>query len=151
MKDDAVIFQPIGDIFLNLLFTIFVTLIFFTISSSIANMNGAKRFGKMFGTFLFTGLVSAIYMYFVVKFVNPGEGVNLKLVKPEAAEELNPVAQIVKTFTVPGFVELFSRSNMLVLIVISILVGFPPEALPIIAAISTLIDPPATMLNEKWR
>lgn len=27
------------------------------------------------------------------------------------------------------------------------LFGFPPEALPIIAAISTLIDPPATMLN----
>ena len=27
------------------------------------------------------------------------------------------------------------------------LYGFPPEALPIIAAISTIIDPPATMLN----
>jgi Na+/H+-dicarboxylate symporter len=27
------------------------------------------------------------------------------------------------------------------------LFGFPPEALPIIAAITTLIDPPATMLN----
>jgi Na+/H+-dicarboxylate symporter len=43
MKEDAVIFQPIGDVFLNLLFTIIVPLIFFTISSSIANMNGAKR------------------------------------------------------------------------------------------------------------
>ena len=133
MQEDAIVFQPIGDVFLNLLFTIIVPLIFFTISSSIANMNGAKRLGKiigwMFGTFLFTGLVSAIYMYFVVKFVNPGEGVNLKLVKPDAAEELNPVAQIVKTFTVPDFVELFSRSNMLALIVISILVGFAAQSI----------------------
>jgi Na+/H+-dicarboxylate symporter len=27
------------------------------------------------------------------------------------------------------------------------LFGFPPEALPVIAAISTIIDPPATLLN----
>ncbi|MFB3169802.1 cation:dicarboxylase symporter family transporter [Neobacillus sp. 179-C4.2 HS] len=110
-----------------------VPLIFFTISSSIANMNGAKRLGEilgwMFGTFLFTGLVSVIYMYFVVKLVNPGEGVSLKLVKPEVAEELNPVTQIVKTFTVPDFVELFSRSNMLALIVISILIGFAAQSI----------------------
>src|SRR3954465_11219361 len=81
MKEEAVIFQPIGDVFLNLLFTIIVPLIFFTISSSIANMNGAKRLRKiigwMFGTFLFTGIVSAIYMFFIVKVVNPGEGVNI--------------------------------------------------------------------------
>ncbi|MFB3163714.1 hypothetical protein ABLO26_20375 [Neobacillus sp. 179-J 1A1 HS] len=55
-------------------------------------MNGAKRLGEilgwMFGTFLFTGLISAM-MYLVVKFVNPGEGVSLKLVKLEAAEEQN--------------------------------------------------------------
>lgn len=68
-------------------------------------------------------------MYFVVKLVNPGEGVSLKLVKPEVAEELNPVTQIVKTFTVPDFVELFSRSNMLALIVISILIGFAAQSI----------------------
>jgi Na+/H+-dicarboxylate symporter len=133
MKEEAVVFQPIGDIFLNLLFTIIVPLIFFTISSSIANMNGAKRLGKiigwMFGTFLFTGIISAIYMYVIVKFVNPGEGVKLKLVKPEGSEELNPITQIVKTFTVPDFVELFSRSNMLALIVISILIGFAAQSI----------------------
>ncbi|MEH7115008.1 dicarboxylate/amino acid:cation symporter [Neobacillus niacini] len=132
VKEEAVVFQPIGDVFLNLLFTIIVPLIFFTISSSIANMNGANRLGKiigwMFGTFLFTGLVSAIYMFFIVKLVNPGEGVKIKLIKPESAEELNPIAQIVKTFTVPDFVELFSRSNMLALIVISILIGFAAQS-----------------------
>lgn len=133
MKEEAVVLQPIGDVFLNLLFTIIVPLIFFTISSSIANMSGAKRLGKiigwMFGTFLFTGLISAVYMYFIVKIVNPGEGVKLKLVKPEGSEELNPITQIVKTFTVTDFVELFSRSNMLALIVISILVGFAAQSI----------------------
>ena len=128
LKEKAVVLKPIGDVFLNLLFTIVVPLIFFTISSSIANMNGAKRLGKimssMLGTFLFTGLVSAIYMLIIVKLVPPAEGVTLKLVKPETPEEVSLAEQIVKTFTVSDFVELFSRSNMLALIVISIFVGF---------------------------
>ena len=132
LKEEAVIFKPLGDIFLNLMFTIVVPLIFFTISSSIASMNGAKRLGKiirsMFLTFLFTGFVSAIYMFVVVKLVNPAEGVSLKLIKPDAAEDVFWVDQLVKTFTVSDFVELFSRNNMLALIIISVLIGFSAQA-----------------------
>ena len=117
LKEEAFIFKPLGDIFLNLMFTIVVPLIFFTIFSSIASMNGAKRLGKiirsMFLTFLFTGFVSAIYMFIVVKLVNPAEGVSLKVIKPDAAKNVFWVDQLVKTFTVSDFVELFSRNNML--------------------------------------
>ena len=56
--------KPLGDIFLNLMFTIVVPLVFFSIASSIANMDGLKRFGKimssMAGTFLFTSILAAI-------------------------------------------------------------------------------------------
>ena len=87
MGEKAQVFKPLGDIFLNLLFTIVVPLIFFTIASSIANMGGAKRLGKimsrMVGAFFFTGVISAIYMLFVVKLFNPTEGVKLKMEKPE--------------------------------------------------------------------
>lgn len=133
LKEDAIIFKPIGDIFLNLMFTVVVPLIFFTISSSIANMNGAKRLGKIMGgmvvTFLFTGLVSSIYMLVIVKIFNPAEGVKLKLVEPENIQELSLMDQIVKTFTVSDFSELLTRNNMLALIVIAVLVGFAVQSL----------------------
>lgn len=133
MQEKATIFKPLGDIFLNLMFTVVVPLIFFTITSSIANMNGAKRLGKimrsMLGAFTFTGLVSAIFMLVVVKIFDPAEGVKLKLVKPETGEDVYWVDQVVKTFTVPDFVELFSRNNMLALILISVLIGFATQAL----------------------
>lgn len=133
MQEDATIFKPLGDIFLNLMFTVVVPLIFFTITSSIANMNGAKRLGKimrsMLAAFTFTGLVSAIYMLVVVKIFDPAEGVKLKLVKPETGEDVYWIDQVVKTFTVPDFVELFSRNNMLALILISVLIGFATQSL----------------------
>ena len=71
MGADAVALKPLGDIFLNLMFTIVVPLVFFSIASSIANMDGLKRFGKimssMAGTFLFTSILAAIFMIIVVK------------------------------------------------------------------------------------
>ena len=53
------VLKPLGDIFLNLLFTVVTPLIFFAISSSIANMDRDKKMGKvMFLTLLiFIGTV----------------------------------------------------------------------------------------------
>ncbi len=133
MQEEAKIFKPLGDIFLNLMFTIVVPLIFFTITSSIANMNGAKRLGKimksMLAAFTFTGVVSAIFMLGVVKFIDPTKGVSIELVKPESTEDVYWLDQVVKAFTVPDFVDLFSRNNMLALIIVSILIGFATQAL----------------------
>ena len=42
LKEDAVILKPFGSVFLNLMYTIVVPLVFFTISSSIANMVNFK-------------------------------------------------------------------------------------------------------------
>lgn len=39
--------KPFGDLFLNLLFMIIVPLVFFSIASSLANMSGMKRLGKI--------------------------------------------------------------------------------------------------------
>lgn len=52
--EKATVVQPLGDLFLNLMFVMLVPLVFFSISSAIANMNGMKRLGKIMGsTFLF--------------------------------------------------------------------------------------------------
>ena len=67
LKDTSII-KPFGDIFLNLMFTIVVPLVFFTISSSIANMVNLRRLGRIlkyvFIVFVITSLISSIFMLF---------------------------------------------------------------------------------------
>lgn len=126
-KEDAVIFKPFGDIFLNLLFTIVVPLVFITISSSVANMINMKRLGKilyyMLLVFIATGIIASIFMLVIVTFINPVGDTNIILKMGEQANNLNLGEQIVKALTVTDFSMILSKTNMLPLVVFSILFG----------------------------
>src|SRR5690625_6093230 len=50
--EKADVIKPLGDIFINLLFVVVVPLVFFSISSAIANMDNMKRLGKIFGSMI---------------------------------------------------------------------------------------------------
>ena len=69
-KEKAAFVKPLGDIFLNLLFTVVVPLVFFSISSSIAEMSDLRRLGKIMGgmvlIFIATGILSSLLMIFGV-------------------------------------------------------------------------------------
>lgn len=118
--------KPLGDIFINLLFMVVVPLVFFSISSAIAGMESMKRLGKIMSSMLFifviTGIIASIYMLIITAIFKPGQNADIPLEAVEA-EPLSLAAQLVRTFTVPDFVDLFSRSNMLVLIIFAVLVG----------------------------
>ncbi|MFS0752110.1 dicarboxylate/amino acid:cation symporter [Oceanobacillus sp. 1P07AA] len=125
--EEATIIKPLGDLFINLLFMIVIPLVFFTISSAIAGMNSMKRLGKIMGSmitvFVVTGIIASIFMLVATVIFEPGSGVNISLDTPENVEEQSLSEQLVNTFTVPDFVDLFSRDNMLALIVFSVLIG----------------------------
>lgn len=132
--EKATAVQPLGDLFLNLMFVMLVPLVFFSISSAIANMNGMKRLGKIMGSTFFiffaTALVAAVVGYIGVVLYNPIKGIDVDSVKalmgtPEASStaDMGLLERIVNTLTVPDFHLLLSKSNMLQLIVFSILVG----------------------------
>ena len=127
MGKQAIIFKPLGDIFLNLLFTVVVPLVFFSISSSVANLGETKKLFKiiiaMFATFLFTGIIAAIFMIIVVTLYPPAQGVVLKLGLPDKIESINVADQIVSIFSVSDFTQLLSHKNMLPLIFFSLLMG----------------------------
>lgn len=46
MGTQAEVIKPLGDIFLNLMFTLVVPLVFFATTSAIANMGSGQRFKK---------------------------------------------------------------------------------------------------------
>ena len=126
LKDKASLIKPLGTIFLNLMYTIVVPLVFFTISSSIANMVNLKRLGKIlkyvFLIFIITSAVAAIVMIFVLKIVDPVGNGNI-ILENTTQESVSVLDQIVSAVTVTDFSELLSRSHMLPLIIFSVMFG----------------------------
>lgn len=134
---EAKVLEPFGQIFLNLMFTIIVPLVFFSVTSSISNMSGMNRLGKIIISsaiiFTITALLSGILSIVGVLIFNPTDGLGSEQINSilsgsgeeilEEAKALSLSEQLVKTFTVSDFVGLFSRSNMLQLIIFAVLFG----------------------------
>jgi Na+/H+-dicarboxylate symporter len=132
--EKTAVVKPFGDLFLNLMFMIIVPLVFFSIASAISNMNGMKRLGKIMGSilvvFLLTASVAAILGLFGASIIKPLETTDVDSIKAIMSssdtsdqEKIPFLSQLVNTFTVPDFHLLLSRSNMLQLIVFSLLFG----------------------------
>lgn len=124
---DAACLEPLGTIFINMMFCIVVPMVFCSISSAIANMSSAKRAGKIMGvtvlTFAVTAAIAALIMYAVVCAI-PIVGGTYKVVEGEIGETLGLADMIINFFTKPDFMELWSRRAILPLIVAAILFGF---------------------------
>nr|WP_300094702.1 dicarboxylate/amino acid:cation symporter [Sedimentibacter sp.] len=127
--EKATVLQPFGDIFLNLMFTAVTPLVFITIASAVGSMVNMKRLGKILGnmflTFVVTGLIAALLILVVVKVFPPAAGVNIELTAGDTElEEITIAKQIVQALTVNDFSKILSRSNMMPLIVFSIIFGY---------------------------
>jgi Na+/H+-dicarboxylate symporter len=126
-KEKAVVFKPFGDVFLNLLFTIVVPLVFFSISSAVAAMDNIRRLGKiilwMMVVFTATGIIASVLMLIAVQLYPPAQGINIPLPSDIHFQQLKVSDQIVKAFTVADFSDLFSKKNMLALIIFALLIG----------------------------
>lgn len=120
--------KPLGDIFLNLLFVSVVPLVFFAVSNSIASLEQQSKFGRiiltMSLTFLFFILIAAIFTIgvvylFPVSSISGSSGIISKATNNDTWGN-----RIVSFFTVGEFTELFSRKNMLALLIFAFLTGF---------------------------
>ncbi|GFZ29862.1 sodium:dicarboxylate symporter [Clostridium zeae] len=133
----AKVLEPFGQIFLNLMFTIIVPLVFFSVASAIANMSGVNRLGKIMITiilvFITTAVISGILAIIGSLLYNPTKGLDSGTIKNILAQGTTDIdkgteniflsQQLVKTFTVSEFSELFSKNNMLQVIIFSVLFG----------------------------
>lgn len=123
---EITVIKPLGEVFINMLFTIVIPLVFFTISSSIANMNSLKRLGKILGYMLvvfgITSLIASIFMLIGVIIINPVGNLNIQLVDG-VKESVNLGTSVVEMFTVTDFNQLLSKSHMFPLIIFSLLFG----------------------------
>lgn len=155
LGEKSEVLAPLGDIFLNLMFTAVVPLVFVTISSAVGNMTNMKRFGKILGymllSFLITGLIAAVIIIAAVKVYPPALGVNITLEGGSVGETVSLSKRLVDAITVNDFQKLLSRSNMLPLIVFSVMFGFCTGSLGenniVAKALSALSDVMMKLVN----
>ena len=125
---DVEIIKPLGDIFLNLIFTAIIPLIFFAISSAIAGIDQTKKLGRiiviMLLIFLFTVLVSAILTILGVWMFPIHQDIALSKIAFKQVETGSIGQQITQLLTASEFSDLLSRKSMLAFILFSFLVGF---------------------------
>ncbi|MBB4037489.1 Na+/H+-dicarboxylate symporter [Dysgonomonas hofstadii] len=129
--EDASIVKPVGDVFLNMMFVLIVPLVFFSVSSSICNMKQSGMVGRVIGSILFVFLlmavVAAVVAYIFTLLYNPLGGIDqaevLKDLPAQQVKGLSTGEIFVNTFTVSDFQLLFTKSNLLPLIIFSIFLG----------------------------
>ena len=123
----ATALEPLGTVFINLMFCVVVPMVFCSIASAIANMNSVGRAGKVLGstvvTFLVTAAIASVLMYIVVRIFPLTTG-SYEFVEGEVDAGLGVADLIINFFTKPDFIELWSRRAILPLIVAAILFGF---------------------------
>ena len=125
----ATVIKPFGTLFINMMFTLVVPLVFFSISSAVAGMSSAARLGKimgsMLGVFAVTGVIASIVMIAALGLFNATEGVQVEMQEPENVEEVGSIGeQLVQTVVVDDFSKILSAEHMLALIVFAVIVGF---------------------------
>lgn len=132
-KEKATILKPFGTLFINLLLTIIVPLIFLTLSTSIGKMKEPKRLGKILitiiGIFVLTSLVSVLIGIGSTKItlVNKKDSIKIKesfdYSITDNDEKLDILTRTVNAISTDDFVKIISKDNIIALIVISILTG----------------------------
>ncbi len=126
--EKATVLQPFGDIFLNLMFTAVVPLVFFSLSSTVAKMTNLKRLGKIMQNslvvFMITGVIASIFIITVVTIFPPAAGVHIDIATFEQPEKLSLLEQFSKAITVSDFNLILSRRAMLPLIIFAIMFGY---------------------------
>lgn len=132
MGEKATVLAPVGDIFLNLMFTIVVPMVFVSITSAVGSMVNMKRLGKILGglvmTFVITGLFAAALVLIVVNIWPPAASTTISMGSAEVEEAASISSMVVNSLTVDDFSGLMSRKNMLPIIVFAVISGLAVAA-----------------------
>jgi Na+/H+-dicarboxylate symporter len=155
--EGAAVVRPVGELFLNLVFVLIVPLVFFSMASAIARMKDGGKAGRVLGVsfavFLAMSLVAALVGYGWWHLWDPLRGVDREtllsgLPAMEETASLSAGEMLVRTFTVPDFLQLFNKANLLPLMVFSLLLGaaVPPGG-KVARALDAGLDTVVRMMN----
>ena len=98
----ATLLEPLGTVFMNLMFCVVVPMVFCSIASAIANMGNVRKAGKVLGTtvatFMCTAAIAALLMYIVVRLIPLTTG-TYQMTEGEVGTTLGVADMIINFFT----------------------------------------------------
>lgn len=162
--------QPVGQIFLRMLFMVVVPLVFTSVSMGVASLGDIRRVGrigaKTLGFFLTTTTVAVVIGLVIVNLVRPGDGVDPAVQQALMAEYAGEAGQRVAaaeqvSFGVNTFVNIVPRNpvaaaasgDMLGLIFFSLIFGIaltfvsPERAAPVMRLLEGIGDAVIVMIG----
>lgn len=117
--------KPLGQIFLNLLFMIIVPLVAISVTSSIARMTDLKKLGailaSIMGVSILMAIIPAVGITLLALMFDPAQGVTLDL--NQTVSDTSGKMDFVALLTTNDFSGLLSKSNILALIIMSVIAG----------------------------
>lgn len=125
-QDKVILLKPVGDLFLNLLFTAVIPMVFFSVASAVAHLDTGSRVGRlitlMLTVFLGTVLIATLVTLLLIA-VFPVTHQIPHLAAVAGPAPTSAGEQLVSLFTVEEFYQLLSRKNMLALLTFAIFTG----------------------------
>ncbi|HEY1005974.1 MAG TPA: cation:dicarboxylase symporter family transporter, partial [Sphingobacteriaceae bacterium] len=125
---DIEVLKPVGDVFLNLLFTAVIPLVFFAVASAISSVSGSQKIGRVMAVmvvvFLATVLISAFLTIVATWFFPIHQSFSGTPPLSEEGTSGNIGEQVTSLLTTNDFYLLLSRKSMLALLIFSFLTGF---------------------------
>ena len=123
----ASVLAPWANIFLNLLYCCVVPMIFISLVYAIAGMDNMRKLGKVLAVllvlFLITGVVCSGYMVGFTALFDPAKNTDMTQFAQESVDLSGTNLDILAMFTVSDFSLLWSRTNLMALVVYAILTG----------------------------
>lgn len=120
------VIKPMGDLLLNLILTVMVPLIFFSISGAMVTLKMHHQTGRLvkktLSVFLGMGLMAAIFSLLILK-LKPLEVLNLQFLPMQEDVSRPLLENLVSMFSVEKFSDLFSHQHILALVFFSMLLG----------------------------
>lgn len=132
LRENASVFKPLGDIFLNLLKMLIVPLVFASLVMGVVNLGNVQNLGKIgFRTFVYylsTTFIAVCLGLLLVNLIQPGIGadigieVNLEDIEAIQAKEID-IASFLTDLVPENIVQAMVDGKMLPLIFFSIFIG----------------------------
>lgn len=118
----VMVVKPLGDLFLNLLFTAVIPMVFFAVADAVARLHTGRVITLLLAVFAATVSIATIITIIIISIFPVTHQIpHLAAIAVPPAE--NAGDQLVHLLTVGEFFELLSRKNMLALLIFSILSG----------------------------
>lgn len=127
LGEKAKIFLPFGEIFINLTFMLITPMIFFSVSSAVANVMSLNNIKRTIITsvlvFAFMSSVATLYMIIAMQFFPTISVLPLKFDTTNDIQQVNIIENIAKIFTASDFGNMLSKTAILPMVIFSILFG----------------------------